>query len=102
MDIIDTAQDRTIEITEQALKRATQSSRQPVTQTIIWVDMAHGKHEQTIVGTIYDRLSYLEQHRIDECPFAFAYYAGEEWFISGNDAALRKELHERTRGKKRL
>lgn len=98
MDIIDAGQQLADLYMQEALERASQSAHKAHAQLIIWVDRSGGQHEHRLIGTTEDRLDYLKERHIDECPFAFAYYAGGKWFIAGNDAGLRKQLDARTRG----
>ena len=92
MDIIGTGQQATNDMTEDALRRASKSTHTPRGQILIWVDQLGGPHEHTFTGITADRLAYMEQHRIDVCPFVFAYMADGEAVIGGNDDGLRKQL----------
>lgn len=94
-DCIDNAKYNTDKLTEDALRRASLAAHEPHEQTLIWVDRSGGEYEYTFTGTCQDRLAYIDEHRIDELPFAFAYMANGRQFVSGNDAKLRGILEQR-------
>ena len=94
-DYIDDAQDQTERSTREAVSRTAQAAREPHDQLLLWVDKLGGLHEHNLRGTRQDRLAYMEAHRIDELPFAFAYTDGNRRFVGGNDANLRKLVEQR-------
>lgn len=94
-DYIDNAQDHTVRLTDDALRRATQAAHEAHYQTLIWVDDTRDAQMHVFIGTYKDRLEYMDTHGIGKLPFAFMYTAEGRQFVGGNNANLRGILEQR-------